>query len=99
MKRELVESYSDWNEIRLEVYLRIASELIELEGECEKKMDELKSYIEKYGHEFWTIIDRIVSYRKDTQQKPISAGKCIFVGSWIMNVWCVMWKGMCDVEK
>ena len=45
MKRELVESYSDWNEIRLEVYLRIASELIELEGECEKKMDELKSYI------------------------------------------------------
>ena len=63
MKRELVESYSDWNEIRLEVYLRIASELIELEGECEKKMDELKSYIEKYGHEFWTIIDRIVSYR------------------------------------
>lgn len=63
MKRELVESYSGWNEIRLEVYLRIASELIELEGECEKKMDELKSYIEKYGHEFWTIIDRIVSYR------------------------------------
>ena len=32
MKRELVESYSDWNEIRLEVYLRIASEGIELEG-------------------------------------------------------------------
>ena len=89
MKRELVESYSDWNEIRLEVYLRIASELIELEGECEKKMDELKSYIEKYGHEFWTIIDRIVSYRKDTQQKPISAGKCISGDFWIMSVWCV----------
>ena len=48
MKRELVESYSDWNEIRLEVYSLIASELIELEGECEKMMDELKSYIEKY---------------------------------------------------
>ena len=32
MKRELVESYFDWNEIRLEAYLRIAPELIELEG-------------------------------------------------------------------
>ena len=63
MKRELVESYFDWNEIRLEAYLRIDPQLIELEGECEKKMDELKSYIEKYGHEFWTIIDRIISAR------------------------------------
>ena len=63
MKRELVESYFDWNEIRLEAYLRIDPKLIELEGECEKTMDELKPYIEKYGHEFWTIIDRIVSAR------------------------------------
>ena len=58
MKRELVESYFDWNEIRLEAYLRIDPELIELERECEATMDELKPYIEKYGHEFWTIIDR-----------------------------------------
>lgn len=63
MKRELVESYFDWNEIRLEAYLRIDPELIELEGECEKMMDELEPYIEQYGHEFWTIIDRIVSAR------------------------------------
>ena len=63
MKRELVESYFDWNEIRLEAYLRIDPQLIELEGECEKTMDELKPYIEKYGHEFWTIIDRIISAR------------------------------------
>ena len=61
MKRELVESYFDWNEIRLEAYLRIDPELIELEGECEKTMDELEPYIEQYGHEFWTLIDRIVS--------------------------------------
>ena len=54
MKRELVESYFDWNEIRLEAHLRIDPQLIELEGECEKTMDELKPYIEKYGHEFWT---------------------------------------------
>ena len=59
MKRELVESYFDWNEIRLEAYLRIDPELIELERECEETMDEL----EQYGHEFWTIIDRIVSAR------------------------------------
>ena len=26
-------------------------------------MDELEPYIEQYGHEFWTIIDRIVSAR------------------------------------
>ena len=45
MKRELVESYFDWNEIRLEAYLRIDPQLIELEGECEKTMDELKPYI------------------------------------------------------
>ena len=63
MKRELVESYFDWNEIRLEAYLRIDPELIELEGECEKTMDELKPYVEKYGHEFWKIIDRIISER------------------------------------
>ena len=63
MKRELVESYFDWNEIRLEAYLRINPELIELERECEATMDELKPYIEKYGHEFWTIIDRIISAR------------------------------------
>lgn len=63
MKRELVESYFDWNEIRLEAYLRIDPELIELEGECEKTMDELEPYIEQYGHEFWTLIDRIVSAR------------------------------------
>lgn len=63
MKRELVESYFDWNEIRLEAYLRIAPELIELERECEATMDKLKPYIEKYGHEFWTIIDRIISAR------------------------------------
>lgn len=44
MKRELVESYFDWNEIRLEAYLRIDPELIELEGECEKTMDELEPY-------------------------------------------------------
>ena len=61
MKRELVESYFDWNEIRLEAYLRIDPELIGLEGECEKTMDELKPYIEKYGHEFWTIIVRSLS--------------------------------------
>ena len=47
MKRELVESYFDWNEIRLEAYLRIDPELIELERECEATMDELKPYIEK----------------------------------------------------
>ena len=63
MKRELVESYFDWNEIRLEAYLRIDPQLIELEGECEKTMDELKPYIEKHGHEFWTSIDRIISAR------------------------------------
>ena len=45
MKRELVESYFDWNEIRLEAYLRIDPELIELERECEATMDELKPYI------------------------------------------------------
>ena len=45
MKRELVESYFDWNETRLEAYLRIDPQLIELEGECEKTMDELKPYI------------------------------------------------------
>ena len=50
MNRELVESYFDWNEIRLEAYLRIDPQLIELEGECEKTMDELKPYIEKYQH-------------------------------------------------
>ena len=63
MKRELVESYFDWNEIRLEAYLRIDPELIELERECEETMDELEPYIEQYGHEFWTLIDRIVSAR------------------------------------
>ena len=46
MKRELVESYFDWNEIRLEGYLRIDPELIELERECEETMDELEPYIE-----------------------------------------------------
>ena len=73
MKRELVESYFDWNEIRLEAYLRIDPELIELEGECEKTMDELKPYIEKYGHEFWTIIDRIVSARPAVEPYPSRA--------------------------
>lgn len=38
MKRELVESYFDWNEIRLEAYLRIDPELIELERECEESL-------------------------------------------------------------
>ena len=57
MKRELVESYFDWNESRLEAYLRIDPQLIELERECEETMDELKPYIELYGHEFWKIID------------------------------------------
>ncbi len=47
MKRELVESYFDWNEIRLEAYLRIAPQMIELEGECEETLDELKPYLEK----------------------------------------------------
>ena len=46
---------------------RIDPELIELEGECEKTMDELEpyieQYIEQYGHEFWKLIDRIVSAR------------------------------------
>jgi len=87
MKRELVESYFDWNEIRLEAYLRIDPELIELEGECEKTMDELEPYIEQYGHEFWMIIDRIVSARHAVE--AISAGKCISGGFWIMSVWCV----------
>ena len=65
MKRELVESYFDWNEIRLEAYLRIDPQLIELEGECEKTMDELKPYIEKYGHESGRLLTG--SYRQDMQ--------------------------------
>lgn len=63
MKRELVESYFDWNEIRLEAHLQIDPELIELEGECEAVLDELKPYMELYGHEFWEKIDKLISAR------------------------------------
>ncbi|MGN0356031.1 MAG: hypothetical protein ACI4EI_13295 [Muricoprocola sp.] len=63
MRRELVESYFDWNEIRLEAYLRIDTQLIELERECQETMEELKPYIELYGHEFWIKIDQIISAR------------------------------------
>lgn len=87
MKRELVESYFDWNEIRLEAYLRIDPELIELERECEKTMDELEPYIKQYGHEFWTIIDRIVSARHAVE--AYISRKCIYGDFWIMSVWCV----------
>jgi len=63
MRRELVESYFDWNEIKLEAYFRIDPQLIELERECDETLEELKPYIELYGHEFWTKIDRVVSAR------------------------------------
>ena len=65
MKRELVESYFDWNEIRLEAYLRIDPELIELERECEATI--LEPVLRGDGQEMWQGLDRIISAKNSME--------------------------------
>ena len=64
MKRELVESYFDWNEIRLEAYLRIDPELIELERECEATLEPV---LRGDGQEMWQGLDRIISAKNSME--------------------------------